>query len=610
MFLYTVTSDPNAAASTAGDGSTSQYTNVQGTIEQIDDLKKALTNFVVSTNWKTILENANKELISMNDQALSLQRSMGGVAMGTNNFRERMYLAYQTTMDIGASFKDVTTAVEGLAEGMGRIVNPSTQVLQNIVELSKATGESTKEIAMLITDMTRFGGTQEEATKKIHDLSVEARQAGLSAKSYLKEIGTNVKAVSGFGFKTGIDGMKNMVKQAMLLRTTVDKIGAKGFANNLLDPEKAIEAAASMQMLGGAVGKLADPFQLMHMAQSDMAGLQKELINSTKAAFTFNKATGGFEASTEDLYRLREQARITGQNFDELLEAGKEASKMDYLKDKFDLGSMSEDTQSLVAGLAEIGKDGKVSIDIPGFKKIEADSADQLKAQLQNADTQKALKDYQDKAALSERDLAVAQMTITENQAKDVNIIKEAVIRNIPDRDKFLEDIKTTNDGLGNTFKKAADKVAPTTAAGLEGLNQAAATGASKIGEVVGADDEMEKENRRVELEKKKKELEEGKPVSDGFFPSSGAAIIKGRGEMYKTLPDDQIAVGTNLGNYLNQVGGGSGKLDININVGGSVNGDGGNISKIFEDPKVQKQIMDTVLYKLESYKKQQGVIA
>lgn len=605
MFLYSVSSDSNVA-STAGDGGTSQYANTQGTIEQIEDLKKALTNFVVSTSWKTILENANKELISMNDQALSLQRSMGGVAMGTDKFREKMYLAYTATMDIGSSFKDVTTAVEGLSEGMGRIVNPSTQVLQNIVELSKATGESTKEIAMLITDMTRFGGTQEEATKKIHDLSVEARQAGLSAKSYLKEIGTNVKAVSGFGFKTGIDGMKNMVKQAMLLRTTVDKIGAKGFASNLLDPEKAIEAAASMQMLGGAVGKLADPFQLMHMAQSDMAGLQKELINSTKAAFTFNKATGGFEASTEDLYRLREQARITGQNFDELLEAGKEASKMDYLKDKFDLGSMSEDTQSLVAGLAEIGKDGKVSIDIPGFKKIEA-------AQLQNADTQKALKVYQDKAALSEKDLAVAQMTITENQAKDVNIIKEAVIKNIPDRDKFLKDIKTTNEGLGNTFKDAANMAAPTTVRGLDGLNQAAATGASKINEIVGTvgtKTPMETENRRVDLEKKKKEIEEGKPMSDGFLPSSGAAIIKGRGEMYKTLPDDQIAVGTNLGNYLNQVGGGSGKLDININVGGSVNGDGGNISKIFEDPKVQKQIMDTVLYKLESYKKQQGVIA
>ena len=83
---------------------------------------------------------------------------------------------------------------------------------------------------------------------------------------------------------------------------------------------------------------------------------------------------------------------------------------------------------------------------------------------------------------------------------------------------------------------------------------------------------------------------------------------------LYKGIVGDQIAVGTNLDKALNQGGGGGnvmgGKLDININVGGNVNGDGGNISKIFEDPKVQKQIMDTVLYKLESYKKQQGVIA
>ncbi len=44
------------------------------------------------------------------------------------------------------------------------------------------------------------------------------------------------------------------------------------------------------------------------------------------------------------------------------------------------------------------------SIDIPGFKKLEADTADGLKAQLQSADAQKALKDYQDKAAMTEKD--------------------------------------------------------------------------------------------------------------------------------------------------------------------------------------------------------------
>jgi uncharacterized protein YqeY len=35
-----------------------------------------------------------------------------------------------------------------------------------------------------------------------------------------------MKSISGFGFKSGIDGMSKMVKQAMLLRTNIESIGA------------------------------------------------------------------------------------------------------------------------------------------------------------------------------------------------------------------------------------------------------------------------------------------------------------------------------------------------------------------------------------------------
>ncbi len=65
-------------------------------------------------------------------------------------------------------------------------------------------------------------------------------------------------------------------------------------------------------------------------------------------------------------------------------------------------------------------------------------------------------------------------------------------------------------------------------------------------------------------------------------------------------------------GSLTDMMGGGKvgGAIDININVGGSVTGDrNADVSKIFNDPKVQKQIMDTVLYKLDAYKRQQGVL-
>jgi hypothetical protein len=40
------------------------------------------------------------------------------------------------------------------------------------------------------------------------------------------------------------------------------------------------------------------------------------------------------------MYRLREQAKLTGANLEDLVNTGKEAAKMDYIKDKFDLSGI------------------------------------------------------------------------------------------------------------------------------------------------------------------------------------------------------------------------------------------------------------------------------
>jgi hypothetical protein len=53
-----------------------------------------------------------------------------------------------------------------------------------------------------------------------------------------------------------------------------------------------------------------------------------------------------------------------------------------------------------------------------------------------------------------------------------------------------------------------------------------------------------------------------------------------------------------------------SGNIDININLNGSIAGDPGQLNKMFNSPEVQKQIMDTVLYKMNEYKRQQGVLS
>lgn len=557
-----------------------------------------------------------KGLTDAENQSNALQRSIGGVVVGADQFREKLMQAYKNTQNMNATFKDTLGAVQGLATGMGKLVNPSQESMEAMVGLAKGIGETPQKIGEMVAGMTRFGGTQVEAVKQMDKIAKEARRAGLDAKGLMADISTNLKKASGFGFSNSVNGLTQMAKQAKLLRTDMASIGAMSLQSTILDPEGAIQAAAEFQMLGGAVGKLADPFQLMHMAQSDLKGLQDELVKSTKSSYTFNKATGGFDIAAQDLYRLRQQAKITGADFDGLVNAGKEAAKLDYLTEKFNLKGLDKDTQDMVAGLAEIGEGGKVSIDIPGYKKIEADSAEQLKAQLQSADTQKALKDYQDKADKDSKDLAIEQLSVTENLEASARTIRDAVL--LSSGAVAEADRKALLDGLRTDAKSAIDAYGTVAKAGQEKVYEVAKTGVTTVGtELQGVKDRysntVEQNKLKQQIQGKSYSADTEVTIKDGIFPSTNSApTILSKGALYKGIVGDDVAVGTNLTEALSKGGGGGigGKIDININLTGSIGGDPGQLTKMFNSPQVQKQIMDTVLYKLNDYKRQQGVLS
>jgi len=635
MFLDGNEVSAEGANKSIDNATTGVFNSVNSFIEHATDLKTTINNFVIGTDLDLVFKNAQKSMIGMDDSAKNLIKSMGGVADFTgvgaaraNEFRNTLNDAFLNTLKIGGTFKDVTDSVASLASGMGRMVNPSQQVLESMVAISKSTGIATKEIGTMVTEFVRYGGTQEEALVTMHELANEARKMGINTAAYMKDVNTNMKKVGGFGFKTGVDGLKQMAKQAAMLRTTMDKIGAKGFADNLLDPEKAIEAAASMQMLGGAVGKLVDPFQLMHMAQTDMAGLQEELLKSSKAAFTFNKATGGFDASTQDLYRLREQAKITGQNFDDMVESGREAAKLDYIGSKFSLDGLDEAQQGVVASLAQIDKGGNVKIDIPGFDEGIGKNLEDL---MKDDKFKTALDQYQLDQSKSEKDIAIQQMTITDKQLATQNEIKELIIVSMKDaktRDQFLKNIDSANKTAQDTALDIATGVAPTAATGAVLGSQIESKGLDKSTEALKRVITTDMTNA---LARKTQEAKDALNIQDALFSlDNSTPTIMSEGQIYKGIVGDEVAVGTNLTEAFNKsgklnemlssigstqnVGGNAtvgGKIDININLTGAISGDkNADVEKMFSDPRVQKQIMDTVLYKLDSYKRQQGVLS
>ena len=600
------------------ESSTSKFQNLSA---QIDSLKKKLNENVIDSNMNAIYENVSKQFVSMNDSATKLVRSMGGVFLATeqsakyaNSFRSTLMKAVEVNKDLGATFKDANDTVQALASAMGRMVNPSSEVVSNMIVMAKSTGLSNAEIGGMVASISKFKGTQAEALDMMSDIAMEARKTGINTAAYMKAVNENIKKASGFGFKNGIEGVKNMAKQAAMLRTTIESIGAKGLQSKVLDPEGALQTAASFQMLGGAVGKLADPFQLLRMAQSDMEGLQNELVKSTSSAFKFNKETGRFDASTQDLYRLREQAELTGANFDEMLEAGKEAAKLDYLKNSIpSLSSLNEEQQGLINSLSEIGSDGKIMFDLPGFDELDKDGKIRdLTTLMEDQDFNKALKEYQINAGKTEKDIALSQMTIEEDQLAALLEIQQAVVLGLDPaaQETFRQNLITASETAAEQGTSLAEQLKKTSGEYV-GLQAAAeAKGVSGAPKIEIAPDVTDSLDTKIADLKTKLGLE------DGLIPANGSAptILK-RGAIYKGLATDDVAVGEGLGKALNSLGnsgGGNvgGKIDININLTGSIGGDPGQITKMFNSPQVQKQIMDTVLYKLNDYKKQQGVIA
>ena len=382
-----------------------------------------------------------------------------------------------------------------------------------------------------------------------------------------------------------------MVKKTKLLGTSMEKLGIKTSAERLLDPEKAMETAASLQMIGGNIGALGNPFQLLHMGQKDMKKLTDEVLNMAKATFTFDKETGAFTQTTEDMYALRAQAEALGINYEETANAGKELAKVDFIKSSTKLAEKitDEDTQNLVAGLAQISKDGSINIDLPGLDKNFAS----LDEALGDKDFNDALIEYQKNAGKSDKELALDQMSISEKQLATENEIKNLLLFSMAPgkREKFLQEQKAMNEDLTKKSLEIAKPLAEGSSKLMSGFNTASKTG---VDLTVDAFDKMANsiklEDRQNDVNKKLSTVSDlsfldktsnsdmpvignnqqnntptidnnqqvdvveydtkGMPIIKGgdmVFPSGDEPTILSKGQIYEGIKEDSVYVGTDF---------------------------------------------------------------
>jgi hypothetical protein len=297
--------------------------NVFSKIEQTPFFKKFDINFgsKYMTPFGTVLywNEIQKQIFTAN-------RQLGVAGMTSKQIERNIISAGTASMQFGFSEQEIVQTYQNFIEDYGRNTIFSDEDLERLTKINYAFGQSYNQIFSLTK---LYGASIEQTYGFMETLNKEVDKYGLNTKRVYSDIQNNIRLIDRFNFKNGIQGLSQMVVQANRLGMKIEDIA--GFAEKIYNPEDAIDAAASLQMLGGEFAKLGDPFSLMYDANNDLEGLTQKLRDITKGMGALNKETGMVDLSSLEMRQLREFSKITGQSLQDLAQQAKLMRKEDLI---------------------------------------------------------------------------------------------------------------------------------------------------------------------------------------------------------------------------------------------------------------------------------------
>ena len=323
---------------------------------------ESFKSVVSGFNPKDILNNVYRINQSVSEM---VRTTMGQGEVMIRGLEKNITKATKETLKFGVGVEENIQLYTALNNAFRTNILLSDEQVVNMQAIAKSAGITQEEMATIVEGFETMGTSTVFAVQQIEEMNKQARLYGINTGQFMNIVGANIKRLAMFDFRNGVEGFSRMVAQAQTLRIDVEKTFA--IAENLLEPEKAIEMAATFSTLGGSFAKIADPFKLMNMAQNDVEELQNTIVNAAAATATFNEETGKFSISRTQMYELRRAAdalNISGQEAMEM--AIKQAEVLRNQELIENMMDYSDEQKKLLTNIAQVGEDGRLKLSIDG----------------------------------------------------------------------------------------------------------------------------------------------------------------------------------------------------------------------------------------------------
>ena len=282
--------------------------------------------------------------------------SMGILSNQSRGFRENIYKTSLTTTQIGIGTKELAEMQGTYSDNIGRSVQLSEDQLTAMSELAKGTVLGAEGAAEFAANMEHFNVGVEGSVNLIDDMLKTSHKMGVASGKVIRNVQKNVKLLHSYNFKGGVKGLTKMAALATKFKFEMESIAS--FADNLMTPEGAVEAAAKLQVLGGAWAKMGDPFELMYRSRNDLKGLTEDILDATSATARFDGESGEISIDPMELHRLREVSKVTGISVEEFSKMAKAKALFNQITSKVS-SAFSEEDKEYISGLATWDKKKK-----------------------------------------------------------------------------------------------------------------------------------------------------------------------------------------------------------------------------------------------------------
>jgi hypothetical protein len=367
-------------------------------------------------SWGSPIEKILTSLGDMYDESNKINESFVQGRVRLDEMADAVAMSASGVIRLGGQISDIGKTIIGIADGSKRNVIATEEQVSKLYAATEILGGTAgglvKSFAEVGYETSQIGPNLEKSIEYIQSL-------GLNAKSVMGDVSFHMSMMNRFNFADGIGGLTKMAAQASMLRFDMGKTAE--FADKVMDPEGAINMAASFQRLGLSVGALGDPFTLMNDAINDPGALQDSLIKATKQFTEFDEKSKSFKINPQGILTLREMAKETGISYDQLSKSALAAADLDKRLSAINpsINFKNEEDKQLLANMATM-KDGEYVVQLRDDEtgKIETKKLGEI-----TQDELTKLREQQESAPKTLEDIQRSQLDVQTNIDSNIKSI-------------------------------------------------------------------------------------------------------------------------------------------------------------------------------------------